>query len=211
LSFGRSTRQGIVKGRDFHHRRLGIGLELPLGWHVESASNRLVASTLENQQIIEVSQQQRGRSLTPLDFAQGRLGLQDIEAGEELRIGGLPAYAGTAKRKTPVGMRRTGFVVVFLANRAYVFLSLAEKPSEQAEADAELRETADSFRLLTKEERDLAGEKRIRLREVGATTRYSDIAGESAIRSHAEDVLRLLNDDYPDGEPEPGTLIKVVE
>jgi predicted Zn-dependent protease len=211
LSFGRSTRQGIVKGRDFHHRGLGIGLEIPLGWHVENATGRLIASTLGNEEVIEVSQQQRRGSLTPLHFAEEQLGLSAIEDGEELRINGLPSYTGTAPRDTPVGKRRTRFVVIFLANRAYLFQALAEAKKEQADADAELLETARSFRLLTKEERDLAGEKRIRLREVAPNTSYAELEKASPIGDHAEEMLRLLNDDYPSGEPQPGTLIKVVE
>lgn len=211
LSFGRSTRQGMLKDRDFHHRGLGIGLEIPLGWHVENASGRLIASTLGSEQVIEVSQQQRSGSLTPRNFAEDRLGVTSIENGEELRIGGLPAYTGTALRDGPVGKRRSRFVVIFLANRAYVFRALAEKQRKQPEADAELLETARSFRLLTKEERNLAGEKRIRLREVGPTTSYAELEKESPIRQQAEELLRLLNDDYPSGEPKPGSLIKVVE
>ena len=211
LSFGRSTRQGIVKDRDFYHKGLGIGLEIPLGWYVESSSDSLIASTLGNAELIEVTRQERGGAITPRSFAEDLYGKDTIEDGEELRISGLPAFTATARRETAVGERRTRFAVIFLANGAFVFRSLAEDEDDQADADVELLETAKSFRILTRAERKLAREKRIRLREVGAGTTYSELASESAIRNRAEDQLRLLNGAYPEGEPLPGELIKVVE
>ena len=211
LSYGRSTREGIVKDSHFHHPGLGVGLQIPLGWRVENASNRLVASTLDPRQTIEVSRRSRDGSLTPEAFARDHLALTAIEDGEQTRMGGLPAYTGTALRNTPIGERRTRFVVLLLAKDAYVFLALAEDEAAQPLADAKLLETAKSFRLLTPEERHLGGELRIRLRETADSGDYEELAKQSPLRDHAQDQLRLLNGDYPDGAPVPGRLIKVVE
>jgi len=50
----------------------------------------------------------------------------------------------------------------------------------------------------------------IRLVRVGEGTTYEGLARNVRIRHDPEPELRLLNGDYPEGEPEPGSLVKVV-
>lgn len=211
VTFGRSTRQGMVHGRDFYHRRLGIGLQIPLAWRVENASDRLLATSPDETRVMQVKLHDRGSSLTPADFARERLDLDSIGGAQEIRVSGLPAYTAIATRNTPIGRRSTRIAVVFLANRAYVFTALAQNEAEQSQTNAQLLATTHSFRILSHEERDLASELRIRVRQVEDGDSYSELAGESKLRSHADEQLRLLNGDYPSGEPRPGTLIKVIE
>ncbi len=40
---------------------------------------------------------------------------------------------------------------------------------------------------------------------------YKELARTSEIRSYAEETLRLINGDYPFGEPRPGNPTKIVQ
>ena len=42
-------------------------------------------------------------------------------------------------------------------------------------------------------------------------TRIADLARTSPIPKYAAETLRLLNDLYPDKEPQPGQLLKIIE
>jgi predicted Zn-dependent protease len=68
-----------------------------------------------------------------------------------------------------------------------------------------------SFHRLTEAERQQAKPQRIKLIPATANTRFEQLARHSAISNQPEAQLRLLNDIYPRGEPQPGERIKVVE
>jgi len=51
---------------------------------------------------------------------------------------------------------------------------------------------------------------RLHIIRAGSNTRYRDLAGKTPIDRYAEEQLRLLNDQYPKGEPRKGQLIKTV-
>jgi len=40
---------------------------------------------------------------------------------------------------------------------------------------------------------------------------YAALARRSSLRDHAEETLRLLNGDYPHGEPHAGDPVKIVQ
>jgi predicted Zn-dependent protease len=52
---------------------------------------------------------------------------------------------------------------------------------------------------------------KIKIIRATGTTRIADLARTSPIKKYPEEQLRLLNDLYPDKEPKPGQLIKIVE
>ena len=60
------------------------------------------------------------------------------------------------------------------------------------------------------EEKKLAKEKKLKIIRAPADTRYATLARKSALSNYPEEQLRLLNDQYPRGEPKPSQLLKVV-
>ena len=63
---------------------------------------------------------------------------------------------------------------------------------------------------MTAEDLQLASSQRIHVIEAEPDVTWAELAQQSSIKDHAEDTLRLLNAQYPAGEPRAGDLIKVV-
>ena len=98
--------------------------------------------------------------------------------------------------------------VLHYHDQAFIFSGYY--PRAEPERHAVLS-TARSFHALSAEEQALATAQKIRLTRAEAGTFYAALAHRSPIQHHAEDQLRLLNDQYPEGEPAPGQWLKIVE
>ena len=68
-----------------------------------------------------------------------------------------------------------------------------------------------TFRRLKQNEFTLAEPYKIKAIPATDNTRIADLAKSSPLKEYPVEMLRLLNDLYPDKEPKPGQLLKVVE
>jgi predicted Zn-dependent protease len=68
-----------------------------------------------------------------------------------------------------------------------------------------------TFRRLRDNEFALAEPDRIKLLKATPQTRIEQLAQSSPIRKYPAEQLRLLNNLYPDKEPAPGQVLKVVD
>ena len=64
---------------------------------------------------------------------------------------------------------------------------------------------------LKKSEEPLAKGRRIKLITAKSGDTIAKLAKRSNLSDYAEAQLRLVNDLYPDGEPTPGQIIKIIE
>ena len=124
--------------------------------------------------------------------------------------GGLQGYTAVGNAKTHYGIRRVRYAVVYRNGSAYVFAGTANGQQNQQAYDAATLATARSFHPLTAAERKLATEKKLDIIRATRGMTYADMARRSPINDYPEEQLRLLNDQYPTGEPEPSRLLKVV-
>ncbi|MEJ2114699.1 MAG: LysM peptidoglycan-binding domain-containing protein [Gammaproteobacteria bacterium] len=67
------------------------------------------------------------------------------------------------------------------------------------------------MRQLKSAERKLAKPKNIKLIRAKSGDTFAKLAKQSDIQNHPIEQLRLLNGMYPEGEPKPGQLIKIVQ
>ena len=131
--------------------------------------------------------------------------------GQTLSAGEHPAYTALASMKTPFGQRLARLTVVYFQDKAYIFVGARKDGSDNRKYRTEFLNASLSLRALSQEQRALAQGRRIVLLRANAGTRYSALAARSELSSYAEDQLRLINGDYPRGEPVPGRLIKSVQ
>ncbi|MGH6610976.1 MAG: hypothetical protein ACRECQ_12050, partial [Burkholderiaceae bacterium] len=68
-----------------------------------------------------------------------------------------------------------------------------------------------TFRRIKQNEFALAEPYKIKTIRATENTRIADLAKTSPIEKYPAEMLRLLNDLYPDKEPQPGQLLKIVE
>ncbi len=211
MTFGPSAREGVLRGNRFYHRELGIGLRFPPGWRVENRPDRLIARPPGGDALLQVRIADRNRRMDPREFLVRRLGLRDLRSGRTVSAGPLPGYTGLAWAKTPFGRRLTRFTVIYHEDRAYLFAAARRDPRERLRYRSEFLDTALSLHPLAGEEWRLAEERHIRIRRADPGATWARLAAESGLGEDGEALLRLLNHQYPSGEPTPGSLIKTVE
>lgn len=206
MVFGDSAAQGIRRGNRFYHRDLDFALEFPPAWRLENRPDRLLAIAPDGKAQAQLTSQDLNQRETPREFMIRRLGIKN-PAGEEISAGGLPGYTAPLKIQG-----RPGRVsVIFHRKQAYVLASVALDGADSQAVDAAMRQTALGFHPLREDEKALAEPLRLRLKTAGAGDSFTALAKGSRLPGDAQAQLRLLNGHYPQGEPKPGDILKIVE
>jgi predicted Zn-dependent protease len=170
----------------------------------------LLAESRSNDAAIQISTQDLNKRISPREFIQSRLGLK-LSQGQSLRAGDLDGFTGRTRLDTRWGQQWGRVTVVHRGTSAWVFVGAAKTSRALERFDADFLEVARSLRSLTKAERPLAEGLKIQVRPVKRGLTYKALAGNSRLPNYPEARLRLLNGQYPAGEPVPGKSIKIVE
>jgi len=204
MDFGTSTDQGVLRGRNFYHRDLDLHIKFPDGWRVENKPSTLEAISPENDEVIVISVQDQNRREPPREFLERQV--KRLKAGERLRD--VDGYAGIAQMQTKRGVQNGRVAAVYEGDKIYLLKSVhkTREPSRN-----NLLATANSIRSLRSNEQRLAEARKIRLHRVKRGDTFASLARRSSLTNYAEEQLRVLNGMFPDGEPEIGQLIKVVD
>jgi predicted Zn-dependent protease len=209
--YGDSPEQGIVRNDTFYHSKLGVALELPEDWRIDNQPAQLVMTSRDKNAFMQLTVNDLNKRETPEQYLARILNNPNAQQARSLEISSLPAYTLLAEVNTNVGRRPGRFTVIFKDNRAYLLAGLVENSGDLARFDDIFLATATSFHTLTDKERELARPYRIQLYTVKPGDTYASLAKKTPFPNYREERLRLINGQYPDGEPEPGTIIKLVQ
>jgi len=210
--FGEGEKQGIVRGNKFYHHELNIKLDLPRNWRIKNQANSIIAIAPGNKGLLQISAADINKRITPKQFLKQRLKLSNLKHGESFQSNSLRGYTAVSSvSRTVYGTRLMRFVVIYKNNTAWIFQGLAKDKNAPYQFDAEIINTARSFRSLTSAERNKAKPRRIHIITAKKDTRFAKLAKESQLGPNAEAQLRLLNKLYPEGEPTVGTPLKIIQ
>lgn len=211
MVFGDSVKEGIIREGHFYHGDLGFTLQLPVNWTVTNQPDQLLITAPGGAAIMQMGVEDINKRLSPREFMLTRLGLKQLDHDQALNINGLQAHTGLTPVNTGFGSRIARFTVIYLNDRAYILAGVAKDPGNAADYDQYFLETAQSFHVMTDKERALARPLRLQIQEAGAETSFKALARNSPLKAFPEEQLRLINACYPTGEPQPGSLLKVIE
>ena len=125
-------------------------------------------------------------------------------------IGGLTAYFA----RVPRGMLNSYYSrlgIIYMEGRAYILFSEPKDGKEPADFAGQFDTTLNSFHRLRADEAEPARPWKIHLTRPASGTTYAQLAAKSPLGADALALLRLLNHDYPQGEPVPNRAIKSVQ
>ena len=211
MVFGDSPQDGILRGRNFFHEELGISINFPQKWIVTNHPDRILLTSPGGNALIQISAEDINKKITPRNFMIQRMGLNNLDNESSLKINGFDAHTGISVINSSLGSRPTRFTVIYIEQRAYIVAGMTKVANDMVKYDKAFLDTAKSFHALTDNEKILAKPLRLKVVQANNNTRFSSLATQSPLGSHAESQLRLLNAKYPDGEPQKGTLIKIIE
>ena len=160
---------------------------------------------------MQIGAEDLNKRISPREFMLSRLNLKKLTKDQPLTIHGLDAHTGLAPINTSFGSRTARFTVIYFDNRAYIMAGVTKDPGSAPEYDQDFLSSAQSFHAMSGNERLLARPLRLTTIQAGTDTRFSELAGNSPLETFPEEQLRLINAMYPQGEPQPGMLLKVVK
>ena len=200
LVFGDNSEQGVVRNNHFRHGELGIALKFPETWRVHNLPNALIAVSPQGAARLQMKMDHKPGG-SPVEYARRLAGY-----GAEIRsleINGLPAALFDLPNS--VGG------VVYANKQAFILQGQGKTRQDLAAYRNEIIDTVYSFHALTAEERKRVKPLGIRTITAIQGDTYAGLARNSPLGKSAEGYLRLINAQYPDGEPRAGQRIKIVE
>lgn len=212
MTFGESTQNGLIKGRDFYHGGMNFAMRFPENWQIRNMPDRVAALAPNQAAMVQLNAMPADPGMTPKQFMTEKMDLKNVSNGREMTIHGLPAYTGTTRVRSGNGQIPARVGVIYHENTAFIIAGMTRDGRSLGSYDGAFQQTVRSFRPLADEERNIAQRnKRLRLIQPDDRTTYEDLASQAPIEKFPQDQLRLLNGDYPRGEIEPGRPLKIVE
>jgi len=190
---------GTLGRNRYYQNLLNYTMVFPENWIVEETTTTVAALAPENQGSLKVEVQRLQQNKDPRLFITENLGIPDLQQSEALAQFGLPGYTGL---KPDTGER---IAVIYYAQRAFVFTA----STQNEELNTALLESIKSFRPIARNEGIFANPVGITWIQADAQTSYAGLARQSRIPEFPEETLRLMNGDYPAGEPKAGEWIKI--
>ncbi|MDX1573739.1 MAG: M48 family metalloprotease [Methylophaga sp.] len=206
MVFGDSEQQGIRSGRDFYHAEMQFALQFPEDWHIQNNPGSLQAVAPQGLAFIEMGASDLNRKQTPAEFIRDRMQVNNLRDGRSFNTNGLEGYTGITEQEGKL----LRIAVIFLRDQAFIFIGGAKDNRDFGQFDQAFLATASSLHALRDDERQLAKAKRIEVVRVTEADSYAKWAQNSRISNSPLQQLQLLNDDYPNGQLQPGELAKQV-
>ena len=210
LHFGESESEGVIRGNRFYHESLDFTLAFPTGWQIENRDDRVVAMAAAGDGFMQLKKMKLDKRMHARSFMQEELKLGGLQHGEQIRGNGLTGYTAIASGKTPFGTRPVRHIVLMRDTTAWIITGAAADRRDPYRYDRQIIASARTFRALASQDGQKARGNRLHIIRAGDGTRYRDLAAQAPLERYAEEQLRLLNDQYPQGEPRSGQLIKTV-
>ena len=213
LAYGSTRQVGVIRGNIFYHPKLGIKLRFPDQWRVNPTSRGVQIVSRTGDASFFITTGRLGKDSTPESYATKNLGL-NVREGRSITIGDYPAFLGIADRgESFYGTRPLRFAILFDPRRRLVFELYGSGQYDLRKIANDRDFIATSFSFDARDLQDFRKAKVPRLQVVRAENGITmeGLAEKSPITNYALDKLRVMNGLYPNGQPEPGTLIKIVD
>jgi Putative Zn-dependent protease len=189
-----------AQGRNRYYQiLLNYTMVFPDGWTTEETPTTVTATAPEGAGSLHVEVQRLQQNKEPRRFIAEDLGIPNLQRTETLNQFGLQGFTGI----NPANGERVA--VVYYASRAFVFTGSANEEKLQSA----LLDSIKTFRPIARNEGIFANPIQITWIQADGRTTYADLARRSRIPQFPEETLRLMNGDYPSGEPAAGKWIKI--
>jgi predicted Zn-dependent protease len=220
LVFGDNPKDGVVRGNEFLHPLLRIGVKFPDGWELTNTPEAVMAQEPGTQHFMVLQQveqplgqgyrAQATRSIADAAIAaMKKAGYANVD-GTMQRINGNDAYVGVyrgnAKDVGKVMMRAAHIAV---GRELYVVAGFAPE-AEFSVVDRDILPSAQTFRQLSMQEASNVRPNRIDFYVVRQGDSWQSIAARQSKGFVNAATLAIMNDREVSAQPQPGDRVKIV-
>ncbi len=185
----------------YYQTLLNYTLVLPDAWNQQETTTTMTATAPLSEGTFKIEAQRLQQNIKPQLFIHDVLNIANLERPEALNQYGLDGYTGI----NAVNGERVA--VLYYANRAYIITASGHTDA----AHAAMLDSIKSFRPIAPKEIAIADPMKINWVQADGRSTYADLARQSRLPESAEATLRLMNGDYPAGQPKAGQWIKLVK
>lgn len=212
MKYGTEQSTGLIKPNVFFSKDTRLVVEFPEKWRLRLTSNNIMgeAPSGAEEAWINVTRHTPENILEPSSFARDVLNRTDIVGEGEIEVRGNPVYiaelstAGANKSLALLGLVYRGNDIYSIRGEAGI-----DTPPEEFRQDFE--STVRGIRGLRPDDVPEDTRSRVVVVEAKPGITYEKLAQSSPIRIQPAETLRLINGDYPNGQPRAGDLIKVIQ
>ncbi len=210
IIYGDSPSEGIVRGNQFLHPVLRLGITFPQGWDIQNTKTQVVAKAPEQEQymLLQLVQNPQGSIEQVARNGMANSGWRHV-GGQRTEINGLDAYVGTYQGN----MEGLGNVVTLAAHivhqrNVYVLAGLTPANSFES-AESRFAQTIRSFRPLSAGEAEQIRPNRVDLYTVRQGDTWEAIAQRTGGLIKPA-TLAIMNNYQPSQPPRAGDRVKIV-
>jgi predicted Zn-dependent protease len=212
MVFGDRVEEGIVRGNEFLHPLLRLGVKFPEGWELTNTAQAVLAQEpgTDHYMVLQQVEQPRGRSISDAAVAAMRSSGYTVVDGGVDRINGNEAhvglYRGSAKDVGKVLMRAAHIAV---GSQLYVVAGFAPE-NEFDQVDKDILPSVRTFRQLSPAEASAVRPNRLGFYVVKAGDSWQSIAARQGKSIVNAATLAIMNDHEVHVQPNPDHRVKIV-
>ena len=201
LAIGPDPAQGLLRDDWFFYPPDRVAFRVPRGWTARNLPDRVDMRSPDESHGLVLFLFEREPKESACDF------LAEYHEGRT-RARQVGAYIGCGMR-THEDEEEVELTAVVHAEDG-VLMFVAQPPADSGRHEQAVRAALDSLRAMTDDELQATRPARLRIRAAAAGDRYEDLARDAGWHEHPAAWLRMINGDYPRGEPAAGLLVKTV-
>ena len=222
LPYGTSDDEGYTRYNVFYHPFFAIKFTFPKGWDLENLPDKLIIrndSAVVTMISDNLLRDDIDNGLSPKDYLNQNISKTSFLSKNTLiedksinnnKIPGHTYLYETTSLSTKTYTRYSVFFDIDQKDKkpkAWIFI----KKFKDIKDDDESNIIDNSFAKMTEDEVAKASGLKVKVIRFKDGMTYKKLADNSPLGRYAEGKLRLLNGHYPEGKPEIGDLIKIVE
>ena len=212
LTFGDEAAGGLVRDETYYHGGLRVVVAFPQGWQVAAPQSQVIGKAPGGKSVgsITVTRHEPVKRRSPEEYVTKVLMRDDVSSGEERQINGADAYVGeidTSESNVPLQL----IAVLYLRQDVFLFKGECGPQGDPQQFREQFEQTLAGLRPMTAEDLQLANSRHIKVIVAEPGQTYATLAEQTSLTNFPEEMLRLMNADYPNGEPRPGDYVKIVK
>lgn len=203
MVYGDSPEQGVARNSSFYHGGLGFTFSYPETWTLENLPQAVIMIAPGGKAAVQMTALPQPQDKSPVDTLAAQK-IRGMKTPRARQVNGLRAAEADISSNAHVAL-------VYHGTNAYALVGQPGKSNPDARLDEEFEQILSSFRALTPADQNKALAHRITLWKAKPGWTYDRLARISPLSDDAAGQLRLINQDYPNGEPTAGRTLKLVE
>ena len=211
LNFGDSDKNGVRHGNHFYHRDANFALDFPEGWMLENDAHAVRAVSQDKQAILQVDIEDLKKDINLAEYLNSRMRVSALEQSGPLNGMAWLSYTGVAPNSPYFGHRKTRAAAIDYNKIRLFFQGTTKETGSFAATDPAFLAAIRSLHALTDKEKRIAYGQHVNVIPARQGMTFASLAKSSPLSEYGESVLRLINNKFPDGEPQAGELIKIIE